>query len=348
MKQGHRLTNLDLLRGIAALMVCICHLGGTLVNENSDPNAFHFLFLLGRSGVYLFFVISGFVVPLSLCNGKFKVSNYFMFIHKRITRLHIPYLFALALTLIIMFVPALLKHRPIPENAQTIFQSLFYNHIPYNNLVFWTLAIEWQYYFFIGIFYCALARYPKLAVCIGIPALLLISQMELLPSIYFFSYIVFFLIGNTGFLIYRKQGSFFLNTLIIAGLVLFAFYQYGLTAFVSASSTILFILLYRKSIPKGLVFMGSISYSLYLIHCPIGLKFLDIPLPILQQSAWLLFFVDVFIVILFSYFFYKWIEIPSEKLARKLNYHQQRKTLFIPGSIAGAFRSRLKIKTVPD
>src|SRR5256885_1756483 len=116
MKKVHRLDSLDLLRGIAALMVCICHLSSALMSRDNYPGLFEPLSLLGKFGVYMFFIVSGFVMPLSLYKGKFKVSNYFTFIHKRIIRLHIPYLCALAGTLIIMSISPILRNKPFPEN----------------------------------------------------------------------------------------------------------------------------------------------------------------------------------------------------------------------------------------
>ncbi|MEO6328899.1 MAG: acyltransferase [Ginsengibacter sp.] len=328
MQKTQRLDSLDLLRGIAVLMVCFCHFGAPLSNDNTYSAVFNAFYKYGRFGVQMFFVISGFVIPLSLYNGKFTFSNYFTFIHKRITRIHTPYIFALAVTLVIMFLSAYLVNRNIPENLFTIFQSVFYNHIPYNNPVFWTLIVEWQYYIFIGLFYCLLVKYPKLSVGIGIPVFVFIGQMGYFSFIHFFSFIVFFLIGNIGFLVYTKQGNCLLNSLMIAGLIIFSFCFYALTAALVSMVTILFILFYKRAISKHLLFIGKISFAVYLIHYPIGMKFLTLPYPILhQQPAFILFIFGLCMIILLSYFFYKWIEVPAEKLANKFKYNQRQKVL---------------------
>jgi peptidoglycan/LPS O-acetylase OafA/YrhL len=328
MQKIQRIENLDLLRGIAVLMVCICHFGGELSSRNSCVsilNAFH---NYGKFGVQMFFVISGFIIPLSLYNGKFAICNYFTFIQKRIARLHIPYLLALAGSLVMMGVSPILRHTPYEENLPGIFESLFYGHIPNNNPVFWTLLIEWQYYFFIGIFYCLLVKYPKFSVGIAIPVLILISQTGWLSSIHFFSFITYFLIGNVGFFIYTKQGNVLLNRSILAGLIVFSFYSYEIAPAFVSMLTILFILFYKKALPKPLLFPGKISYAIYLIHWPIGIKFLRLPYPILQHhSVWLMLVFTLFMIIFLSYYFYKWIEVPAEKFASRFKYQQKQKAL---------------------
>ena len=327
----NRLDSLDLLRGIAVLTVCFCHFGAALLYRNAYTSVFNAFYDCGRLGVYMFFIVSGFIIPLSLHKGNFCISNYFTFLQKRVIRLHTPYLLALAASLIIMFLAAYLANRSVPENFHTIVQSAFYAHIPYNNPVFWTLIVEWQYYFFIGIFYCLVARYPQFSVGIVIPALLLISHMQWLPFINFFSFIVFFLIGNVGFLIYTKQGNTLLNKLMLAGLIVFSFCFYGLAAALISLFAILFILFYKRSIPKPLLFTGKISYSVYLLHYPISVKFLGLPFPILQQQpVWTLFIIALFMSLVLSYFFYKWVEVPSEKFASKFIYGQEGVLLKMP------------------
>jgi peptidoglycan/LPS O-acetylase OafA/YrhL len=122
-----------------------------------------------------FFVISGFVIPLSLLKGRYHINDYTRFLYKRVLRLHPPYLAALALTLIIMFLSYKARKVNFPENGVSIFKSIWYLHIPSDNPVFWTLAVEAQYYLFIGLFYILLTRYTKQSLFIGIPLLAIMS-----------------------------------------------------------------------------------------------------------------------------------------------------------------------------
>jgi peptidoglycan/LPS O-acetylase OafA/YrhL len=155
--------------------------------------------------------------------------------------------------------------------------------------------------------------------------------MHWLPFINFFSFIVFFLIGNVGFVVYTKQGNTLLNKLMLAGLIVFSFCSYGLTAAFISLLAILFILFYKKSVSKRVLLTGKISYSVYLLHYPIGVKFLILPFPILQQqSVWTLFIVALLMILVLSYFFYKWIKVPSEKLAFKFMYRQEQALFTMP------------------
>lgn len=91
----NKLDSLDLLRGIAVLAVCFCHFGGALSSGNWLAEIFGYLHTYGKYGVHVFFVISGFVIPLSLNKSQYTINQYGHFLLKRFVRLHPPYLVAL-------------------------------------------------------------------------------------------------------------------------------------------------------------------------------------------------------------------------------------------------------------
>lgn len=84
-----RLENIDGLRAIAALSVLVQHMFGDMLRHSgveSTPlypytSAWVHHFDLGRFGVVLFFLISGFVVPFSIKGNKplrrFAISRFF-------------------------------------------------------------------------------------------------------------------------------------------------------------------------------------------------------------------------------------------------------------------------------
>ena len=66
-----RITNLDLLRGLAALAVCIFHFdhdGALGVPSVSRVLSYGYL------GVQMFFVISGFIIPYSMLRSGYRLS----------------------------------------------------------------------------------------------------------------------------------------------------------------------------------------------------------------------------------------------------------------------------------
>jgi peptidoglycan/LPS O-acetylase OafA/YrhL len=76
----------DWLRGLASLGVCLFHLVN-VVGIFSKDNWFYKtivfpIFQLGELGVPIFFVISGFVIPLSMYMGNYNFSKFFSFLKK--------------------------------------------------------------------------------------------------------------------------------------------------------------------------------------------------------------------------------------------------------------------------
>lgn len=320
-KSNNSLDILVFLRAFAVLIVCFCHFGGALSKGHNFSQIFTYFHDYGKYGVHVFFVISGFVIPLSFLRGKYSFINYPKFLLKRVLRLHPPYLAALLLTLVVMYLSYSVRQIEFPENATTIFKSIFYLHAPADNPVFWTLMIEAQYYIFIGIFYISLIQQPRLTLVLIVPILLLISQTYISDYIGLFEFIVFFLIGTVGFLIYTKNGDFYLNYIVLISLFVFIFFINDLATFIFTLISLLLILLVKRKISNKVQFLGLISYSIYLIHFPIGIKFINFLKPKIDPSySWLLFLATLVFIVLFSWVFYLLFESYSEKLSKKIKY----------------------------
>ncbi len=320
--RNNLLDSLVLLRGIAVIMVCFSHFGNALSKAKTSLYVFTLFHKYGIYGVHIFFVVSGFVIPLSLYKGKYKINNYPRFLYKRVLRLHLPYLAALALTLIIIYFSYRIKHLPFPENAVSIFKSVFYLHAPVDNPVFWTLFVEAQYYIFIGLFFELIMNYSWIAYFIVMPILLIAGQVLNHEVFFLFYYFVFFFVGNVGYMIYLGNGNKTVNYVVLAGLLLFIAFLYELPAFISALVAITFILLFRKSLPPVLKFAGTISYSIYLIHFPIGTKIINFTKGRVSPSYyWVLFFLTLIITLALAWIFYKVVEEFSERLSKKIKYN---------------------------
>lgn len=303
-------------------MVCFCHFGEALEKGHFLSPLFSYFKEYGKYGVHVFFVISGFVIPLSLFRGRYNLKNYPKFLLKRFLRLHPPYLAALFLTLIMMFLSYKVRHANFPENGSTIFKSLFYIHAPADNPVFWTLLVEAQYYIFIGLFYILMIKFPRLSLLLFVPLILIISQSFIADYIKLSAYIVFFLVGTIGFFIYTKNGNRYINYIILAALFVFIFFFKDIPALLSSFFTLLLILGFKGNIPAKIQFIGIISYSIYLIHFPIGIKFINFLRPKIDpQYSWILFLATTIISILISWIFYLVFELYSEKLSKKIKYN---------------------------
>lgn len=321
MASNSKVTSLALLRGIAVLAVCFCHFGKPVSTGEVLPGLFKTVGEYGKYGVNIFFVISGFVIPFSLYKAKYAIKDYFLFLYKRLLRLHPPYIVALILTLVLAAASYHSRHIPNPETPLSIFKSLFYLHAPQDNPVFWTLRIEAEYYIFIGLFFVLLTKFPKAALLIGIPLLAALTRTQVTEYIGLFSFLVFFLIGTIGYLIYIKDSNTIMEYALLAALIIFSFIFEGLAASIAATLTIICILYFRRTVSHTVEFTGEISYSLYLVHFPLGIKLINLLQKHISPSLnWLVFLIATAVCFVFAYLFWHLIEKPSAKLSNKVKY----------------------------
>src|SRR5258708_28703021 len=96
LKKGEsgRFEEIDVLRGIAALVVVVFHYSGHCVRYFGD---FPFYFTYGRHGVDLFFIVSGFVIYFTLEKSR----NWRDFAFSRFSRLYPVYWGALTMVVAI-------------------------------------------------------------------------------------------------------------------------------------------------------------------------------------------------------------------------------------------------------
>ena len=92
---GRRLAWLDALRGIAALCVVFDHLTYSVLQPVRD-SVYHW-FDPGQYGVFVFFLVSGYIVPASL-ERKGSVRGFWV---SRVFRLYPLYLFALSAMIVL-------------------------------------------------------------------------------------------------------------------------------------------------------------------------------------------------------------------------------------------------------
>lgn len=154
-----RLKHIDGLRAIAVLLVVIHHAtthSALYVHEHT-LSAWTHLALEGAHGVDLFFVLSGFCLsyPVLARIGRFGTTAFSIqgFAARRILRILPPYYAAIALFILLSFVPAF--HESLPSWPDIVRQAEFLDwRTQFLNGSFWTLCVEFRWYF---IFPAALA-----------------------------------------------------------------------------------------------------------------------------------------------------------------------------------------------
>jgi peptidoglycan/LPS O-acetylase OafA/YrhL len=133
-------------RGIASLLVVFWHVS-LYNNENTTA---HYFILPGRSAVWIFFALSGYLLSSGFIYLKYDFSREKLkrFYANRFLRVY-PLFFLISI--IGLFLTFYVKHESLALDVPFIlknFLTLQYNHAYPLNGVFWTLGIEIQFYLF--------------------------------------------------------------------------------------------------------------------------------------------------------------------------------------------------------
>lgn len=318
-KQIHSVT---MLRGIASLGVCLAHLTGT-VNSEGLKQIGHY----GTWGVSVFFIISGFIIPYSLYNSGYKITDYPRFLLRRIVRLDPPYILTIIGIFALSWLAQLSPHhtsQPIDPISKNTLYHLFYLVEILNGkwliVVFWTLAIEFQFYLFLGLVF-PLLKMKWLYVILLILALSTIPFL-LTDDRFVTNYLLMFLSGILFFCFKIKQINFSVYLPLALVFVILSYFKSGIEGVICPVLAISFIQFANKPF-KPLIFLGTISYSLYLIHTPFGtdglINFLQNYIVTDSGRIWLMC-LSLPVIIFFSWLFYLVVERPSLNLAKNIRY----------------------------
>lgn len=283
--------------------------------------------LYGYTGVDIFFVISGFIIPYSLFRGQYTLRNFGRFVVKRGVRLYPPYLISIPISI----VAANAVLRPLSPVAglhitglQLFYHLLFVNDIagaPWVNVVYWTLAVEWQWYLLAALFFglmvsgSALLRFcPVVAAMV---AYFLIPNDRMI-----FHFLPIFLIGV--FVFQHKIGLIGRERLLaLIAAMLWA--MRGPTGWIVASiaaatGLLIAFVSFRHSAAN---FLGDVSYSVYLLHLPIGvsiISWLSHLLPFSGSYIGVIDCVGLVASIGAATILYRWIEKPAQELSSRVRF----------------------------
>ena len=320
---------LDSLRAIAALSVCLYHFICTTIGLFSTSTVTTF-FTYGKYGVHVFFVISGFIIPYAMYSSNYNLKALPKFILKRLTRLEPPYIFSIILILGIITLKSKfnigIEDRE-PVTAQRIalhfgYLINFSKEYKWFNNIYWTLAIEFQYYIIISFMY---VLFVNKKIAIRFLAYILCFLMAYLFFInntkgHFPYYAPLFLIGIITFLFKIEKIS--IIEFIIIFILVFCYNFLYLEPFVAilGNITSLIILFYSDKKIIVLNFLGKMSYSIYLIHPIIGAAVINLLSRHVNTNLQKIGIVSLglLVTLISSYIMYLIIEVPSKKLSSKI------------------------------
>jgi peptidoglycan/LPS O-acetylase OafA/YrhL len=284
-----RLYELDSIRGLTALAVVLFHYSTMYqVAFKHVKEPYYLDFKYGHLGVQLFFMISGFVIYMTLTKCK-GTKDYII---KRSIRLYPAYIFAVILTFTIVNVYGRMEEIKPPFVHGLINLTMFQEFVPGIRLVdgsYWTLRVELTFY--ILMFFILLLGLTKKIEILSIlwlttSALIKLISMntdhkliQLLGNYGITDYCHLFIAGIMFYLL-KEKGE--LKHHLIIGLCLIynvVFLDNVSSIFATAFFVVFYALTYGKLSflnTKPLIFIGTISYSLYLVHQNIGYVIIDI------------------------------------------------------------------------
>lgn len=161
-KPGNRLIGLDILRGLAALVVVIFHYTVKFRDFYPAAKPAFWQFTYGFYGVHLFFMISGFVILMSLSHPSGKQDGA-GFIRSRLIRLYPIFWVSVLLTSAVLMssdiIPTNITGLEIVTNL-TMLQG-YLRVVPVDG-VYWSLSFELGFYFLLYmIFRLGFARFVE-------------------------------------------------------------------------------------------------------------------------------------------------------------------------------------------
>jgi peptidoglycan/LPS O-acetylase OafA/YrhL len=322
-----RISNVDKLRAIAAFSVLYFHVTNT-VNSYPTDLLLRESGKYGHYGVEIFFVISGFIIPYSMWMARYAIKNDLgSFICKRLMRVEPPYIASIIFAITVGFLVNVAYGKDIyvytlPQVASHLFYLTNFLGYQWVNPVYWTLAIEFQFYFLLAVLY-PLVTSPTYRS----PLFVMVAVVFLTAGDWAHGTVVYFsplfvmgvivALGKVNLL--RSRSAFVMLLICFAGSVWKQGYMVAMLGGLTA-----LILLIGKRLPDvpGLQFFGLISYSLYLFHYPVVeklIRFAKVFGFALQTQIFAICF-SLFLATLISWVAYVLVERPSIKAAANIKY----------------------------
>jgi peptidoglycan/LPS O-acetylase OafA/YrhL len=339
--EAERVTTIDGLRGVAAMLVVLFHLHGAVSRTATDWlwAPLDWIVRNGFLGVDIFFVISGFVIALSVSKGAPTFSYFGRFIVRRSIRLDPPYWTSMVLEIVLIWVSLRLYTgmvATLPSVPQVLSHLIYAQELlGYGSIVpnFWTLCYEIQFYgFYVGVVVVA----AKLPNRLSGPT--------------------WFAIGAGGVYLLSLYARFWRSDWLLHGLAIDRWFQFyigvltwravtranQLTPLILACGALLTLIIVTRApaiqiLPvitaawlvaaardprwgrlfatRPIRFLGLISYSIYLYHASVGWRFVSLiqrflPGPWEPLTAISVFLVSIVVSVAFSAAFWWLIERP--------------------------------------
>lgn len=349
-----RLEQITFTRFIAALFVIFFHFAKDIYPFNSE--SFGFITRQGNLGVSYFFMLSGFVMVIAY-GDKVKV-NFFDYLKNRLARIYPVYLFALIAYVLIIFFMLKMSTNWIDFSLNFfLLQAWFSERALTLNPPGWSLSAELFFYilfpFFFNFIYKKLNIWKVSIIILGIYVTSQIIFISALNTILtnpdggnHLNQVLYMPIFHLNeFLLGNLVGLFFIKKLknktwnfdiaIIALIIVYVLLlkynetiinHNGLYAYILLPIILLIVLnkgiLTKIMNKKAFVFLGEISYSMYILQIPV---FYFVTLKMHQMrfmNEYAIFYISLFFLILSSSLSYRYIETPLRQKIKGIRIKQ--------------------------
>lgn len=332
-----RLNSLNALRGFAALLVALDHV--ILITTHVTEGAlFYFATFIGAFGVGAFFLLSGFVICLSL--DKISVKEFLL---HRVFRLYPVIVCAVSLRLVLQLVTGVRDFNLETVKIFLLNISLFGNaFIPIDKNIepiIWTLTIEIKFYILIALIYVLFGKLVNkfafpIYLTVGFifatlgfvyPSIITPLEFDLALGV---SAIPFMLLGTVTYYFYANVINFkkfiqlnfvFLFAFSFAPLKYFLFFEKGLLSWILAY-IIFMACIFSKSLEKysshsWWFLLAAISYPVYAIHTTV-VELVMSTSPGTEVNSLVLR--SLVLIPVFAFFIHKFVELPTHKWSKTI------------------------------
>lgn len=316
---------IETIRGLAALSVCLFHFTKGNIAFPGSAKLFFNTATYGWLGVEAFFVVSGFIIPYSLVKSGYTINRFWKFFAKRCIRIEPPYLVSVLFVLILRYVSTLVpgfKGEAFHFNFLRTVSHVAYlpEHLGFDWLlpVYWSLEAEFHYYILIGLLVPFLWK--------NMPGLLIGFSLALAACffipLYVFSYMPLFVMGIAVCAYKTGRINQYLLWFILATSVAVSLLR-GHDALMPSVGLVTALLIcyveWRSAVTD---FLGKISFSLYLLHVPVGGRVINFGgrYANTDWKVWGVLLVALIVTLIVSWMFYKLVEYPSQLLSKKIRY----------------------------
>lgn len=332
-----RLQELDGLRGVAAVAVLVEHYTLTHNAFYPDDTPSPWKFTWGEYGVQLFFLVSGFVILMTAERAKSPSD----FVISRISRLYPAYWFAVIISsaLVLAFDISPLYMEWWQRLANLMMTQRWFL-IPNVDLVYWTLAVEMQFYALLLILLIATrcSIRPSLIlkagltwVMVGLIVALAVGAQtrgiapsrvdgftKVLLNITLAEQSALFVGGMFAYLGRRERRFTYLSWAMGGVAVLLAGLIKGIDPAIAVAvvAVLFFWVISQQKVTilrcRPVQFYGRISYSLYVQHAVTGLVLMHLLIPVIGRVPAML--ATALIVTLWCWLVHEFVEVRASRV----------------------------------